>query len=122
MSVVWGGGKMSVSPVNADIGEKAQLGILVVLGLVLAFVAYELYTFLAGKGPLGSTVGAASNLSTDVLQAGDSVARGAGNALNTVLGTDTAPTDGTPKSSSLFYSGIGNFLTTGSIYGDQGSN
>lgn len=110
---------MEVLPVQANVGEKAQLGILVVLGLVLAFVAYELYTFLSGKGPLGSTVGAASNLSADVLGGADTVVNGAGNALSTVLGTDSKPADGGPSNSTLFYGGISNFLTTGSLYGNQ---
>jgi hypothetical protein len=92
------------------------------LGIVAVIVLYILFKaggILSGAGQLGSSIG--------------SVGQGVGNLVNTVTGAatgavttaesyvaPTVPAAGQPPSSgSLFWSGLDNFFSTGSIYSSQ---
>lgn len=73
----------------------------------LAFLAYVLYN--AFSSPAGQAIG---QLASGLIQI-------PATALNTLVASgDAAGTPGTD--SNLFYAGVNNLLSTGSIYGDQG--
>lgn len=81
-----------------------ELGLIALIVGGVAYILYEAFGFFNQSG----ATGAVSAALAPVTKASDTLfGKGAGTP-----GTD----------SNLFYSGVENFFTSGSVYGDQGSN
>jgi hypothetical protein len=89
--------------------EGGEIALIVAGVAIVAFVIYKIVG-LFNSGNTATPVGAAGGTVASVLNA-------ATQGVNTLLGTDASA--GTPGSNSnLFYTGIENFFTTGSLTGD----
>lgn len=110
-------------PAIADI--KANWSLFAIVAVILGVVVYILYK--------SGTLSLASAVTGDLQDAADNVgdlASSVTSAPSTLLGGNSAPvvvnnpdvgTIVTPGNSSLFWTGIKNVFTTGSIYGNQGN-
>lgn len=86
-----------------------------VIALLVIWVVYEVLIKSGIQSTAKSVTAVADSVANTVKTTTDAV----GGAVSTILGTDKPPAGGGPSNSDLFYSGISNFLKTGSIYGDN---
>jgi uncharacterized protein (UPF0333 family) len=108
------------SGVNVNLAPKSEnaygfAGLLVVVAII-GFIFYELFTngFAQAESGLGGTVNAAANAATSVLGAANNIIQPVSTAVGELTGQDNSGTS--------LWTGINNFFTTGSIYGNQGSD
>jgi hypothetical protein len=87
--------------------DVVEVGFGAVIAIAIAFIIYELLQALSNQsGPLG--------------QAASAITKPVTTAEQTLLGGTSTGQNGTD--SNLFYSGIENFFTTGSLTGDTSSD
>jgi ABC-type nitrate/sulfonate/bicarbonate transport system substrate-binding protein len=85
-----------------------ELGIIAVVLIAIGWILYQALGFFQNSG-VTDTLSAAGGGAAQVLNAG------AGAVQTLTGGGDTAP----GSNNNLFYSGVENFFSTGSIYGDS---
>ena len=88
-----------------------ELGIIAAVLIAVAVILYEVFGFFKDSGAT-SALSSAGNGAASVLNAGAS-------AIDTLTGGGSTSVPG--SNSNLFYSGVENFFSTGSVYGNQGS-